>query len=251
MLRKSLLIMFGMSLAPGLLTADVDQELSRIARRIDKQPKYIAEQPLYGLVVFGPQMKTSVWMVLDKSAPSQSQYDVVYVDLNANADLTDNGERITTVIGEHGESRFKLPDFTDPATGETHTEFSLRCSPQDDAYQMVSVKWNGKQKFGGGYTQNPDKETYSLFASAPHNAPILWLNGDGPFTFQRWYTEPLEIGRETDVKLFIGVPGVGPSSFCAFQVHALPEGEGIQGVLHYNTKAGEQRRSAFALMNKC
>ena len=251
MQRAPPLILFAVFLTSGLFAADVHQELSKIERRIGKQPKYVAEQPLYGLVVFRSKMKTSIWLVLDKSAPSQTQYDVVYADLNGNGDLTDNGERITTEVGKDGESRFKMPDFTDPSTGETHTEFLLRCSAKEDAYQVVSVKWRGKQKFGGGYTDNPDKETYSQFARSPDKAPILWLNGDGPFTFQRWYTESLHIGHETDVKLFIGVPGVGQSTFCAFQVHPLLEGEAIQGILHYTTKNGEQRQSAFALLDKC
>jgi hypothetical protein len=173
------------------------------------------------------------------------------VDLNGNKDLTDAGERFAGVIGEDGTTRFQLPNVTDAMSGVTHTEFSLRCAPAAERYQMVSVKWNGKQKFGGGYTSNPEVETYSCFGPAPDQAPILWLNGDGPFTFQRWYTEPLDIGRETDVKLFIGVPGVGKSTFCAFQVHALPPGAGIEGVLHYVTRDGEQRQSPFALMNKC
>ena len=189
--------------------------------------------------------------MLDKSAGSRTQYDLAYVDLNANGDLTDNGERVASVTGEDGATRFNFPDVAELATGATHTDFSLRCSAPVEPYQMVSVQWNGKQKFGGGYTANPNEETYSCFGSSPSKAPILWLNGDGPFTFQRWYTEPLHIGRETDVKLFIGVPGVGTSTFCAFQVHALPEGEGIEGVLHYNTSSGDKRQSSFALMNKC
>ena len=246
-----LLTLTVMSCTCGLFAADLQQQFSKIDRQIGKQPKYVAERPLYGLVVFGPKMKSRIWMVLDKSIPSQTQYDIVYADLNGNNDLTDEGEQIKTEVGKDGDSRFKMPNFTDPSTGATHTEFSLRCAAGDDAYQMVSVQWRGQQKFGGGYTDNPEKETYSQFASSPENAPILWLNGDGPFTFQRWYTESLQIGQASDVKLFIGVPGVGQSTFCAFQVHALPEGEGIHGILHYTATNGEKRQSAFSLLNKC
>jgi hypothetical protein len=250
MLRMSLLNMSAVLLASSLSAADISLEPSKIDRRIGKQPKYVSDQPLYGLVVFGSQ-KTPVWIVLDKSAPSHTKYDVAYVDLNANRDLIDEGERVTTIDETDGASRFTLPDFIDAATKATHTEFTVRYAHQQEPYQMVSVKWRGKQKFGGGYTADPDKETYSRFANSPDKAPVLWLNGDGPFTFQRWYIEPLNIGRETDVKLFIGVPGLGTSTFCAFQIHALPEGEGIEGILHYSTTSGEQRQSTFALMNKC
>jgi hypothetical protein len=251
MVWKSVNLLIGLALTVPLGAADVPQELSKTDRRIGKQPQYIAEQPLYGLVVFGPEMKTRVWIVLDKSQASAVQYDVLYADVNGNSDLTDDGERISTNIAEDGTTKFKLPDIRDSSQKITHTEFSLRCAPADNFYQMVSVQWRGKQKFGGGYTDNPEVETYSRFASSPDKAPILLLNGDGPFTFQRWYTESLTLGQETDVKLFIGVPGVGTSTFCAFQIHALPEGEGIEGILHYTTTSGSAGRSPFKLLNKC
>jgi hypothetical protein len=175
----------------------------------------------------------------------------LYADLNGNSDLTDDGERITTVVAEDGTAKFKLPDIGSSSDKSNHTEFTLRCAPPEDPYQMVSVQWRGKQKYGGGYTADPYVETYSRFANSPDKAPIYWLNGDGPFTFQRWITESLILGQETDVKLFIGVPGVGTSTFCAFQIHALPPGEGIEGILHYTTTSGSAGRSPFKLLNKC
>jgi len=248
MVRVLLPVVCVMTFASWASASDIQEQLSRIERRVGKQPKYVADQPLFGLVVFGPKMQTKVWIVLDKTVRSQTKYDIAYVDMNANGDLTDEGELFKAT----GDSVFNFPDFADPVTVDKHTEFGLRFAQQPDGYQMmVSVQWKGKRKFGGGYTANPDEETYSRFTGSPDSAPVLWLNGDGPFTFQRWYTEPLRIGRETDVKLFIGVPGIGTSTFCAFQVHALPEGEGIQGILRYTTKSGEQRQHSFSLMNKC
>src|SRR5262249_10308212 len=48
--------------------ADVP-DLSKIDRRIVKEPAYKAKRPLYGLYVFGPQAKTQVWAIFDKSKP--------------------------------------------------------------------------------------------------------------------------------------------------------------------------------------
>jgi hypothetical protein len=80
-------------LAATISTADV-ADLGKVDRRIAKEPTYNAEKPLYGLYVFGPEGKTSVWAVLDKSKPELDHYDILYFDRNADSDLTALDERI-------------------------------------------------------------------------------------------------------------------------------------------------------------
>ena len=61
-------------------------DLAKIDRHIKKEPAYQGK-PKYGLLVFGPEAKTCVWLILDG--------DVLYADKNGNGDLTEKGERIT------------------------------------------------------------------------------------------------------------------------------------------------------------
>src|SRR5437660_26354 len=81
-------------LISGLAHAAELPDLGRIERRIAREPAYQSKQPLYGLYVFGPEAKTRVWAVLDKSRPDGADYDVLYFDRNADGDLTGEGERI-------------------------------------------------------------------------------------------------------------------------------------------------------------
>jgi hypothetical protein len=60
-------------------------DLSKIERTITKEPKY-QSKPKYCLLIFRPEAKTRVWLVLDG--------DILYVDRNDNGDLTEEGERI-------------------------------------------------------------------------------------------------------------------------------------------------------------
>lgn len=60
-------------------------DLSKIDRTIAKEPVY-ESNPKYCLLVFGPEAKTFVWLVLDG--------DLLYVDRNGNGDLTEPGERV-------------------------------------------------------------------------------------------------------------------------------------------------------------
>ena len=60
--------------------------LDSVEKTIGREPKY-AGTPRYALLVLGPEGKTIVWMVEDG--------DVLYVDKNANSDLTDDGPPIS------------------------------------------------------------------------------------------------------------------------------------------------------------
>jgi hypothetical protein len=64
-------------------------DLTKIDRTIAKEPAYHST-PRYCLLVFGPEAKTHVWLVLDG--------DTLYADKNGNGDLTEVGERCEFVL---------------------------------------------------------------------------------------------------------------------------------------------------------
>jgi hypothetical protein len=67
---------------------------TRIDRSL-KEPAYGSEKPLYRFFAFGPEGKTVMAMVADESKGAGSGADTLYVDLNANHDLTEPGEKFT------------------------------------------------------------------------------------------------------------------------------------------------------------
>ena len=96
----------------------------------------------------------------------------------------------------------------------------------------------------------PD-DGYMRFAASPEEAPIVWLNGDGPFRFQRWYSETLQIGGADDFKVFLGQQGIGRHSFASFQCHALPNEESILATLMYQDKDGNEHHLDYQLKERC
>lgn len=226
--------------AGELLAADI----ASVHRNIGKQPMY-SGQPLYALAVFGAEAKTRMWIVVDKSS---AQDDVLYLDLNGDDNLVDPAEQIDAEFDARS-GRFSLPVLVDPS-GTKHTDFSLRLSSGSRPAHMLSLKWRGKHKIGGGYPVDPSNG-YMQFAKSPQDAPIIWFNGDGPFRFQPWYNDSLRIGSSTDLKLFIGQQGVGKNSFCAFQKHVLPDGDGVVATLVYTDKNGAQQETTSYLDRRC
>ncbi len=238
-----------MRLTPLLGRAFDNPVLQNVDRRIQKEPKYIAKRPLYGLLAFGPTAEKRIWMVLDHSKPEVELYDLLYVDLNANGDLTESTERLVGQV-EGNDIRFRLPDLKDPATGAVHTRFTARVSGAPAPTVMVSLTWRGHLKMGGGYPQDPE-DGYLRFGDKPANAPVMWANGESPFRFQRWYGGKLVIGGADDFKVFVGQPGAGVNTFWAFGEHFLPESEGVKATLIYRDAEDKERRAICLLKERC
>src|SRR5262245_44175705 len=91
-------------------------DLSNIDRTIAKEPAY-QNKPKYCLLVFGPEAKTRVWLMLDG--------DILDVDRNGNGDLREKGKRHTAI---------KHPDVMDWDIGDIR-------DPEDETiYKSLRVR---------------------------------------------------------------------------------------------------------------
>ena len=113
-------------------------------------------------------------MVLDRSKPDAEDYDVLHIDLNADADLTGPGERLTP----NEDGRFRVADFKDPATGVKHPNFNIRITQKAEPTVMLSLRWRNQFRFGGGYSEDPD-DGYLRFVIAVFGAPSNTCRGRG------------------------------------------------------------------------
>jgi hypothetical protein len=237
----------GPAVALGLLSfasasADQPPDLTKVDRRIAKEPKYTGERPLYGLYVFGARAETRVWAVLDHSEAGKDSYDVLYFDRNANGDLTEPDERLT------GAGTFKIGTFRDPSTGDVHEDLTISRRP--DGSVFLRMKWRGEEPVMGGYAE--ESGPYCRFAASPAEAPILWPGAEGPLGFQRWiFDKRFPIGGEGDARVFLGHPGVGPNTFCAVTQEFLPPDVPVVVTLIYTDGEGKERRAQSELRERC
>ena len=58
-----------------------------------KEPKFVSEKPAYRFFAFGPEGKSIMAMVLDESQGTGKGYDVLYMDLNLDRDITAADEK--------------------------------------------------------------------------------------------------------------------------------------------------------------
>ena len=88
------LILMGLAAVPAA-------DLRDVVRTLSKKPAY-QSKPKYCLLVFGPEAKCRVWLVLDG--------DVLYVDRNGNGNLTEKGKRMLLPKFQKSESSVVLEE---------------------------------------------------------------------------------------------------------------------------------------------
>ncbi len=228
-------------------------DFAKVPREVPKTPTLIADQPLYGIFLFGQRGEKVVWAILDKSAKDAPVFDVLYLDLNADGDLTRAEERFRGTKppenpGEPPQCRFEIGRFVEPGTQRAHTEFVVTWRPTRVSYQM---KWLGGQLTLGCYGTEPD--TYGNFSSSPSTAPIFVPGHDQPFRFQHWMSGTLKRDEANDFKVFVGNMGDRPGTFSCVDDTFLPRDGNhyVVATLIYKDRQGQQREARYDLKQRC
>jgi hypothetical protein len=140
--------------------------LDAVERKIGKEPEY-QSAPQYVLLVLGRNAQSKVWLVEDGK--------LLYVDKNANGDLTDDGPPVAQTHLRHmGPGRYDcdyLVDSITPAGGGRHTELRLarwNYGDKEDRYGLF-LKLDGKTPMYAGWT--------SFWAARPDEAPVMHFGG--------------------------------------------------------------------------
>jgi hypothetical protein len=155
MIMRALFVL-SIGIALTCLSPTLAGDLSKIERKIVKEPTYKTKSPKYALLVFGPEAKLRVWIVTDG--------ETVYVDRNGDGDLTDLKER----FAKRDECR--NIELADP-DGETHYVITSIGEYEDSGRQhlMVNVDVKGTHP----YQQYCDAK----LAARPGDAPISHFHG--------------------------------------------------------------------------
>jgi hypothetical protein len=162
-------------------------DLPTIDRTIAKEPTY-RNRPKYGLLVLGPQAKTRVWLVQDGNR--------LYIDRNANGDLTEEGETATW----NGPSC--AAGYVTGAGGKSRHGVSLRKYPSG---MRLTVVYEGKRRYVAG---DPDADPL-LFADRPSEAPVIHIGGPPSVQLSHYGLG----GGETALRVRVGTPGLGQGAF--------------------------------------
>ena len=193
--------------------------LDKIDRPLLNEPAYQSKSPKYALLVFGPEVRTRIWLVLDGT--------MLYVDRNGNGDLTESGEKIagkkstvrgedayTFAIGElcdgsrrHRNATLTISEVKSAAgRGQRSMEFFLRMDVDMPGYHGTG---EGRRvlQVAGTSDLNGDLQ----FSDRSQDAPVLHFGG--PWTIALSDRPTFRVNREMELYLVLGTPGRGKGTF--------------------------------------
>jgi hypothetical protein len=249
-MRYPLLAWAVLVLACNAPTAEA-ADSTKIDRSIGREPVY-KSTPKYCLLVFGAKAQDRVWLVLDG--------DTLYVDRNANGDLTDDGEPVrlakwVEMTKRHPmyskESRTKAGDLhVGDLTHEALEVYMYQAPRRVDPTYKDAPSWQDAvdsvwKQTGDGISVlisldldcrcyeflkagKPKKLTHTscqwegvlAFGSSPATAPVLHFGG--PLTFRVVQTELQRGKKEEDLTVNLGTAGLGAGTFVAAAIELLP-----------------------------
>lgn len=197
-----------------------DVDFEKIERKIEKEPVYVAN-PLYALFLFGPKAEARVWAVLDKSKPELEYYDVVYLDKDADGDLTEPGEKFTGEYSQRGARAgmamtIRAGDLPVRDTDRVHRDLKFSTIVKTGRRGIwFTMLWCGKETVSGGATRTGMDST--CWGASPNLAPILRPTAEGPLSFAIWGGPPtpvLKIGTPTRLSFMVGNRGSKTDTLC-------------------------------------
>jgi hypothetical protein len=206
-------------------------DLAKIDRSLRNEPAYESKQPQYCLLVFGPEAKTRVWVVLDG--------DVLYLDRNGNGDLTDPGERIAAqevtrnreerpdveVMRHFERNCWKAEDEPVLTCGpEVQWFYILQILPRADWYDQTWVKLCQEKPFDFAVTTKTGhaQRARLRFATSPQEAPILHFDGSRRFALSDKYGQQFfRPGESRDLGVELHTQGLNAT--VRTEVFELPE----------------------------
>jgi hypothetical protein len=246
-MRFRILLVSLAALLLGAAPAAGPVDFAKIDRRIAKEPAY-QSKPLYGLALLGPDA-TRVWLVLDGER--------LYVDRNANGDLTDDGPPAELKDKKTDPASFEVVTVS-PDGGKTAYKFDVTLwnrrsshptDPNGEPFnQSVHVTFPDGRWFGAWGDHLKPLE----FAPTREVAPVLHFGGPLRMGFE--IRQPL--AREANgfkLSACVGTPGSCPGAWVHLMYKTIPPGVCPRAVLEFPPEeaGGPPVRVECTLRERC
>jgi hypothetical protein len=206
-------------------------DLTKIDRRIAKEPAYQTNKPKYCLLVFGPEAHTRVWLVLDCKS--------LYVDRTGTGDLTGPGKRLEKPKAANAAT-FRTGPITSVDGKTTYPNVLVRIPlvAGGKPPEVVVLTPPHLQK-AGVHKQVTESERRLSFADSPEHAPIVHFDGPLSFELENPKQEFMLGEKPNGLTVMIGTRGLGHGTFAAL---ALPDNApaGVAEITFPNRQPGEK-----------
>lgn len=236
-MRRRMLLALGLWFVASVASA---ADLTKIERKLVKEPAYQSKAPKYCLLVFGAETRTRIWLVLDD--------DFIHVDRNGDGDLTGAGERLpaskeNTLVKAF--DTFEIGDVVETGTQVKHSELRVIRFGRKAGNATVSVRVAER----GAQSAGLDVLGALEFADRPGDAPIIHFNG--PLQLSLTSKQPLARGKSSRLNGCIGTPGLGEGTFATLAHDDLPEDIHLTADLEFAAAGAQPIKETVKLEERC
>jgi hypothetical protein len=205
-------------------------DLTKIDRTIAREPAYKTRNPKYCLVVFGPEAKQRVWLVLDG--------DTLYVDKSGDGDFTHGTERLVARSSPGADMagypfaeirQFPTINCIAEAAGKKYTGFSVTHTPIKRTFVPTNAENRELQasfekdatftRAGVTVMINGHVRVQAVceWGDRPEDAPVCHI--DGPLTMAPLNRQELRRGDGApELQFCLGFRGLGKRPEDAFAI---------------------------------
>ena len=202
---------------PESTTADADSSIplpsvaDSLHPQLVRQPEY-SGTPRYCVIAIGPQRDKQMWVAIDKHT--------LYVDLNANGDLTEPDEQIEGEV----EMEFKGTTYVNFFIGTVehesilHSDANVRAAiTEDDVRASVTM-------FLDGFVESANNSHILSMQMNPDMSLAPVVHFGGPVSMGL-YHEPqaVVVGEEMEFYAMVGTPGDGIGTLTALSHADIPK----------------------------
>jgi len=244
-----------LALCPTLAAA---ADLTKIDRTIAKEPAY-KSRPKYCLLVFGPEAKTRLWLVLHGHR--------LYVDRNGTGDLPDAGECLVAVqktLSTAGKARvWQVGDVA--ASGGKVVYKGLTVLDSSEVLDSklgsrglgitVNVPIGSTRAFQSAGSAVHPAEGYNLrFADRPQDAPVIHFGGPLRIMLRHpeRFTAGIKAGQRYQLEARVGTPGLDKDTPAVIDDPplglAVDPNEGTVAELEFVDRDGRKKRQHSKLV---
>lgn len=238
-----LALLVGYALAqvpPEAITDDTAEGQSDLAL-----PVFEHGEPLFTRLWLDPEGEFAPWVAFGKSGEESEVYDVMYLDLNDNGDLTEEGERFEARI-QREMPYFAPGTITVPGSEVQHTGVNIRLyanhrMPSRPPNAYVYLSWRGETRMRG----------YAPLGRSLEAAPVLALHATRPLSIDLRGPTQLLIGRETTLSFYGGHRATEGEPFCTILQNLSADGNTFCVTLIGKNAEDEEVRLEFPLTRFC
>ncbi|MDD4108035.1 MAG: protein-disulfide reductase DsbD family protein [Prolixibacteraceae bacterium] len=223
----------------------------------------VSEKAFFGLLLFDNDAKVKMWVMVDKSSPDITEYDRLYVDLDYDGIVGEDGERINEFDKiENIGRKFVLKNWENPANKEISDIefFTLRLPNKITNEVSHSLSVNIKIR---GYNTIC---YFSVSPNTPETARKIWVGFEKPlvvrnnnYNFNTYFYKgegEVQGGLSGSYycnqrKLMLAYPGNDSLTYWSLPNTYLDTNETLLTEIEYTTLQGDKKTLRGKLDHRC